>query len=250
LFVLISIYNIFNNPNTGQLKHQKINNVQWSATNEQLRVSGNSEHYATIQERRGKNTLFTPNPEYDNAPPGTRESTSDVYVSSNTGDRLPTSPNKERTAGYSYATNGEIYFLRDSNNENHHSEQIQQLEHNEKNSKHDAYISKYQSKGTDDSTDTYLEPNPRRIGKSGDDTNHSDIRISWLGETHEYHRPDNALGAFLTSIYDVGRVRVYNLGRFRYSFTRTSLNSFIDLPSFNYDEIVYYYSEYFQMSTG
>ncbi|XP_060594030.1 uncharacterized protein LOC132748433 [Ruditapes philippinarum] len=205
-FVCFDKHNIFNDPNTGQLKHQKINNVQWSATNEQLRMSGNSEHYATIQDRSGENTLFTPNPEYDNATPGKRESASDLYVSFNTGDRLPTSPNKERTAGYSYATNGEIHFLRDSNNENHQREQIQQLEHNEKNSKHDAYISKYQSKGTDESTDTYLEPNPRRIGESGDDTNHSDIRISWLSETHEYHEPDNGLGATLTSTYDVGRV--------------------------------------------
>ncbi|XP_060558177.1 uncharacterized protein LOC132718493 [Ruditapes philippinarum] len=205
-FVCFDKHNIVNDQNTGQLKHQKINNVQWSATNEQLRMSGNSEHYATIQDRSGENTFFTPNPEYDNATPGKRESTSAQYVSFTTGDRLPTSPNKERTAGYSYATNGEIYFLRDSNNENHHSEQMQQLEHNEKNSKHDAYISKYQSKGTDDSTDTYLEPNPRRIGKSGDDTNHSDIRISWLGEKHEYHRPDDGLGETMASAYDLGRV--------------------------------------------
>jgi hypothetical protein len=202
-FVCFDKHNIFNDQNTGQLKHQKINNVQWSATNEELRMSGNSEHYATIQDRSGENTFFTPNPEYDNATPGKRESTSDQYVSFNTGDRLPTSPNKESTAGYSYATNDETHFMRDSNNENHHSEQMQQLDHNEKNSKHDAYMSKYQSMGTDDSTDTYLEPNPTN-------TNHSDIRISSLGETHEYHQPDNDLGTSLTSIYVEGMVRIYN----------------------------------------
>jgi hypothetical protein len=215
-FVCFDKHNISNDSNTGQLKHQKINNVQWSVTNEQLRMSSNSEHYATIQDRSGEKTLFTPNPEYDNATPGKRESTSDLYVSFNTGDRLPTSPNRERTAGYSYATNGEIHFLSDSNNENHHSEQIQQFEHNDNDEKkHDGNMSKCQSKGTDDSADAYLESNPRRIGDSGDDTNHSDIRISWLDETHEYHQPDNGLGATLTSTYGVGRVRVFNLCRFK-----------------------------------
>jgi hypothetical protein len=128
-------------------------------------------------------------------------------VSFNTGDRLPTSPNNERTPGYSYATNGEIHILRDSNNDNHQSEQIQQLEHNgnDENSKHDANMSKYQSKGTDDSDDMYLQPNLRRIGESG-----NDMKISWLSEAHVYHEPDNGLGGTLTSTYDVCRVRVYN----------------------------------------
>ena len=103
-------HNLFNAPDTGQYHLPKIENTEWSATNEHLRMSSTSGNYDTIKDERNEETAptNTDNAETDNTKNDQIESLANSYMSFT--NWTPKRENNERTPGYSYATNVEIRF--------------------------------------------------------------------------------------------------------------------------------------------